>query len=133
MKFFNCTFCNTENAYCRNNRNKYCDNVCQGKHRRQLGNLSVEAGTATSNLVKKYLIEKHGAKCMKCGWNEVNTISNNVPIELEHIDGNSENNSLENVILLCPNCHSLTPTYKALNRGNGRHSRMVRYNDGKSF
>ena len=51
---------------------------------------------------------------------------------LEHIDGNSENNSLDNLKLLCPNCHSLTPTYKNLNKGNGRFKRMERYNKGKS-
>ena len=70
---------------------------------------------------------------MECGWCEINKYSGNVPIELEHIDGNSENNSLENLKLLCPNCHSLTPTYKALNTGNGRHSRRKRYEEGKSY
>ena len=70
---------------------------------------------------------------MECGWNKINPITNKVPIELEHIDGNSENNSLDNLKLLCPNCHSLTPTYKALNIGNGRYKRMKRYKDGKSY
>lgn len=41
-------------------------------------------------------------------------------MELEHIDGNSENNDLSNLTLLCPNCHSLTSTYKGRNIGNGR-------------
>jgi len=70
---------------------------------------------------------------MECGWCEVNRYSGNVPVELEHIGGNSENNSLENLKLLCPNHHSLTLTYKALNVGNGRHSRMKRYKEGKSY
>lgn len=82
---------------------------------------------------KSYLIEKYGNKCMDCGWCEVNKTSNKIPIELEHIDGNSENNILDNLKLLCPNCHSLTSTYRALNKGNGRHKRMERYNDGKSY
>jgi 5-methylcytosine-specific restriction endonuclease McrA len=74
---------------------------------------------------------------MECGWDKINPITNNVPIELEHIDGDSTNNSLENLKLLCPNCHSLTPTFGALNKGNGRWSkrklnRRKRYNDGKS-
>ena len=86
-----------------------------------------------SRQYKNYLIHKHGEKCMECGWCEINLLSGKVPIELEHIDGNSENNSLNNLKLLCPNHHSLTPTYKALNKGNGRHARMVRYNSGKSF
>jgi predicted HNH restriction endonuclease len=39
---------------------------------------------------------------------------------VEHIDGNYENDREKNLTLLCPNCHSLTPTFRALNRGNGR-------------
>jgi len=70
---------------------------------------------------------------MECGWDKRNPLSNKIPIELEHIDGNSENNMLENLKLLCPNCHSLTPTYKALNTGNGRAFRRERYKIGKSF
>jgi len=79
------------------------------------------------------LVETYGKKCMKCGWDEVHPITKNIPIELEHKDGNSENHSLNNLELLCPNCHSLTPTYKSLNKGNGRHKRMKRYYEGKSY
>ena len=115
--------------------NKYCNSKCQNEHRTNLIFNKIESGDLTLNFrqYKKYLIEKYGNACMECGWSKVNSISNKVPIELEHIDGNSENNSLNNLKLLCPNCHSLTPTYKGLNKGNGRHSRMVRYNEGKSF
>ena len=41
----------------------------------------------------------------------------------EHIDGNYMNNKEENLILLCPNCHSLTQTYKGANRNHGRQGR----------
>lgn len=44
-----------------------------------------------------------------------------IPLEIDHIDGNSENNSEENLRLICPNCHSLTATYKGANRGKGRN------------
>ncbi len=56
-----------------------------------------------------------------------------INLELEHIDGNSENHARSNLQLLCPNCHSYTPTYKGRNRGNGRHLRRERYKQGKSF
>jgi 5-methylcytosine-specific restriction endonuclease McrA len=79
------------------------------------------------------LIRKHGAQCMLCNWNTPNIVTNKCPIELDHIDGNSNNNSLSNLRLLCPNCHSIQPTYKSLNKGNGRHSRMNRYKAGKSY
>jgi hypothetical protein len=115
--------------------NKYCSSKCQAEHREKLVFDKIEGGVLSLNTrqYKKYLIEKHGNKCMECGWCEVNQTSGKVPIELEHIDGDSSNNELNNLKLLCPNCHSLTPTYKALNKGNGRHARMVRYNEGKSF
>jgi hypothetical protein len=38
-----------------------------------------------------------------------------IPLELDHIDGHHWNNSLDNLRLLCPNCHAQTPTYKARN------------------
>lgn len=116
------------------NYQKYCSNICQVKYEEKIKFEKVENNESTSIVsIKKYLIKKYGNKCMECGWCETNKTSNKIPIELEHIDGNSENNNLENLKLLCPNCHSLTPTYKALNRGNGRHKRMERYNEEKSY
>lgn len=87
----------------------------------------------SSRTVKRFLIHKNGEKCMECGWDKRHPITRNVPIELEHMDGDSTNNSLGNIKLLCPNCHSLTTTYKALNTGKGRHKRRLRYKQGKSF
>lgn len=114
---------------------RYCDTKCQAEYYRKQKFELIEGGDASlsTSWYKKYLIHKHGEKCMECGWCEVSKYSGNVPIELEHIDGDSENNSLENLKLLCPNCHSLTPIYKALNAGNGRHSRRKRYEEGKSY
>ena len=57
-----------------------------------------------------------GEKCMECGWSERNPHTGNIPIELEHIDGDFKNNKEENLKLLCPNCHSLTKTYKGANK-----------------
>ena len=111
-------------------RNKFCSNKC---HKLNEMNKMVLSGTAKSITMKKYLINSNGNKCMECGWCEVNPTSGKVPIELEHIDGNSENNNLDNLKLLCPNCHSLTSTYKGLNKGNGRHKRRERYKEGKSY
>lgn len=54
-------------------------------------------------------------------------------LELEHIDGNSENNNRDNLECICTNCHSQTPTYKGKNIGNGRRLRKKRYKEGKSY
>jgi hypothetical protein len=127
-----CLYCNAE---LKNKNGKYCSSACQQLYYKKQIFEKIEDGDTTldKSQYKKYLIYVHGNKCMDCGWDKTNVITGNVPIELEHVDGNSENNSLENLKLLCPNCHSLTPTYKALNVGNGRHSRRQRYKDGKSY
>ena len=39
-----------------------------------------------------------------------------IPLELDHIDGDNVNNTIENLRLLCPNCHALTPTYRGKNQ-----------------
>lgn len=116
-------------------KNKFCNSKCQSEYRKKLIFEKIENGdiSLSSRWYKKYLIHIHGEKCMECGWCEVNQYSGKIPIELEHVDGNSENNDLSNLKLLCPNHHSLTPTYKALNTGNGRHSRRKRYKEGKSY
>lgn len=131
-KVKNCVNCGTE---LNGKQKKYCSSFCTGEHKRKLIFEKIEGGDPTFNSknYKNYLIFKYGEKCMECGWCETNKYSNKIPIELEHIDGNSENNNLNNLKLLCPNCHSLTPTYKALNSGNGRHKRRERYRDGKSY
>lgn len=114
---------------------KYCNSKCQQQHKRKLVFEAIENGDTTLDHrnYRRYLIYKFGEKCMECGWCEINPSSGKIPIELEHIDGDSNNNSLNNLKLLCPNHHSLTSTYKGLNKGNGRHKRMERYNNGQSY
>ena len=46
------------------------------------------------------------------------------PIELDHINGDSTDNSLSNLRLLCPNCHTQTKTYKGKNKSKGRFKRI---------
>jgi hypothetical protein len=124
--------------------NKYCSVKCQQKFKYDLkiklwkdGKLKISEILNTNGQIKpifrKYLLEKYGEKCTKCGWDEKNIITNKCPIEVEHIDGNSNNNTEDNLTLLCPNCHALTSTYKSLNKGHGRNQRMSRYREGKTF
>lgn len=76
--------------------------------------------TAISAQIRRYLFEKFESKCGRCGWGQVNQFTNKIPLEVEHIDGCHRNNVESNLMLLCPNCHSLTGTYRALNIGKGR-------------
>lgn len=55
-------------------------------------------------------------RCNRCGWNGKVVGAEFTPCELHHKDGNSHNHSLDNLELICPNCHSLTPNYRAKNK-----------------
>ena len=106
---------------------KYCSHACQFEYQYisfiekwQIGKYP-KIGKV-SNYIRRYIMSKYNKKCSICGWGEVNKFSNTIPLEIDHIDGNFENNSEENLRLICPNCHSLTPTFKVLNIGNGRKS-----------
>lgn len=51
-------------------------------------------------------------KCIECGWNKKPLGSKYTSCELDHINGNSNDHRLDNIRILCPNCHSLTETYR---------------------
>ena len=120
-----CLNCGTETA---RPGYKYCSNQCQRDY--EFKNwiadwLDGKDSNAGERRIKSALIYIRGEQCEWCGWCVRHFVTGNVPIELEHIDGNYKNNSYNNVLLLCPNCHSLTDTFRGLNRGNGREYRRL--------
>ncbi len=65
----------------------------------------------------KHRLLKEGLKeykCESCGFNT--WLGEPIPLELDHIDGDKFNNIFENLRLLCPNCHSQTPSYRGKNK-----------------
>jgi hypothetical protein len=69
-----------------------------------------------SNSLRKRLIREgiKEHKCECCGITEWNSFP--TPLELDHINGNHFDNRLENLRILCPNCHAQTPTYRGKNK-----------------
>ena len=60
---------------------------------------------------------KEGLKEHKCeSCNNTEWLGEPISLELHHINGNPNDNRLENLQLLCPNCHSYTDTYRAKNK-----------------
>jgi 5-methylcytosine-specific restriction endonuclease McrA len=113
---------------CKGIKSIYCSNVCQ-----QLDQMlkSIRNNSASEKTWKRYILYKYGHSCFEC---KNSTWSNKpIPLELDHIDGNSSNNIESNLRVICPNCHAFTSTYKGRNKGQGRHFRMKRYHEGKSF
>lgn len=118
---------------------KFCSAKCSNKKRRNDTIKLWKSGDIfghSSDLqvkpaIRRYMLEKCDYKCQQCGWGEKNKFSNTIPLVVDHIDGNPENTIEENLRILCPNCDSLTSTYKALNKGNGRESRRKKYKELK--
>ena len=110
---------------------KFCNNSCQANYRYDNYIAKWKEGKVNglkgkyqiSNYIRKYLLIKFNNRCSRCGWSMVNPYTNVVPLEIEHLDGDYTNNDESNLTVLCPNCHSLTATYKGANRGNGRKDR----------
>jgi len=61
-------------------------------------------------LRKKIVMEEQEYKCSHCGLDE--WMGLRITLELDHIDGNNKNNVRSNLRCLCPNCHSITDTWK---------------------
>ena len=113
---------------------KYCSLKCQKTYhfnQRLSDWIEGNCSTKSRNFFRRYLTETYGYKCSCCSISEWNGKS--IVLEIDHIDGNSENNRPENLRFICPNCHSQTDTYKARNMGKGRHYRRERYAAGQSY
>lgn len=64
--------------------------------------------TFNTNMKRRFLLLVE-YKCIECGISEWN--SKKLTLQIDHIDGDRRNNSLENLRLMCPNCHSQTETF----------------------
>jgi hypothetical protein len=115
----------------------YCSAVC---HQDDLAVIRIKRWLATglpghhtlSGAVRDWIMMQQNGVCDICGlppeWNGATLV-----FVLDHIDGDGSNHVRSNVRLICPNCDSQLPTFKARNRGKGRHFRRERYRAGLSY
>ncbi|KAA0930413.1 HNH endonuclease signature motif containing protein [Streptomyces apricus] len=95
--------------------------VRTGRRRRTAEDLLVEQDPAhprreqSARLKRAMLGQGMKEACAMCGIEAV-WLGEPLPLEVDHIDGNWRDNWIENLRLLCPNCHSTTDTY----RGRGK-------------
>lgn len=132
----NCEICDNK---LKKNSTRFCSPTCRGQNARnekfkkiESGELKYKSsnGNSKNRLYKLYLIKKNGHRCMICDLSE--WMGQPIPLQLDHIDGDSDNDKLYNIRNVCPNCHAQTPTYCGKNKGKGKRKyRLVDYHNGK--
>lgn len=108
-------------------KKRYCNSSCQQAFFLQKNINDWLEGKASGGdingelkpMYRRYLVNVAGNECTECGWSEVNPTSGQVTLTVDHVDGDARNNSIDNLKVLCYNCHTLTPTFNHLNRGKG--------------
>ena len=107
------------------NAKKFCSRKCydayhtQEHYQHYLQDNSIAYGQQNMQRYKKYFLEEQNHECAIChikdNWNNMK-----LTFILDHIDGNADNNSRDNLRLICPNCDSQLSTYKSKNKNSAR-------------
>ena len=124
-----CTYCG---ASIQGSSTEFCSRKCQQTYilEQRVAVWDSSASAPAIRTIKRWLVLQNNS-CFVCGISSWN--GKPIVLDLEHKNGDSTDNSKENVCLICPNCHSQTTTYKGANRCNGRYIRRQRYAEGKSW
>lgn len=129
---YNCRNCGKECQWDHRKENVYCSFKCQAAYARSLYVADWKAGIVdgntargTSNHIKNYIREKYNNSCRSCGISDWN--GKPITLTIEHIDGDAYNSQEDNLDLLCPNCHSQTPTFAGRNKGKGTRIYRTEY------
>lgn len=118
---------------CMNNVKKHLDKIgidyshlsypkkLKHKYKTNLNDILIENSLYTNMTTLKFRLISELNWEWKCSGCNKSTYSNNwlsdvpIPLEIDHINGTHDDNRIENLRFLCPNCHALTDTYKGKN------------------
>lgn len=106
-----CKYCGKQTLTHYQKNRKYCSNACSIADKKQRKWKEIANGKKCSQMVlRDYLLETRGNKCEKC--NQSNIWNNELlSMQIHHKDGNKHNNNLDNLLVLCPNCHTQTDNW----------------------
>lgn len=108
---------------------RFCSNSCQQdkQHKdyierwldgKEKGNKGITL--QISGHVKRWLHENRGTACETCGWDEKHPVDNATLTEIDHINGDASDCRPENLKILCPNHHSMSPFHRNRNKKSKR-------------
>jgi len=118
-----CKLCGKNNPS-RYDAEGFCNHVHARLYKTQQMILSEMATHSNKCTVRTYLIYIRNGKCEQCKNYEWG--GSKLSLEMHHIDGNVDNMKLNNLKLLCPNCHSITDNYKSKNKHKNSNRKLFK-------
>jgi hypothetical protein len=124
-KLFSCVFCNKTKPY-KKSGILYCSQKCRNDSKVKLWLDGKDSGytgkaKALKKFIRAYIFKTRGTACSECGWDKKHPDDGLPLTEIDHKNGNAENCSPDNLRVLCPNCHSMTSTFRARNKNSTRN------------